>query len=802
MENINEPTDKGLSLSKVVGIDQICDRFDRAIRDAIRKGGPWPSVEEYLGDTTEPVRSELRKELVAVEASYRQQQAAGRDPPDPRGTPAGGACPAEQTVAYAASEQPGTIVAGRYKLLQAIGEGGMGTVWVAEQTQPVRRKVALKLIKAGMDSRSVLARFDAERQALAMMDHPNIAKVLDGGLTETGRPFFVMEYVKGVPITEYCEATRMSVPQRLQLFVQVCQAVQHAHQKGIIHRDLKPSNILVAPYDDRPVPKVIDFGLAKAMYQPLTELTLYTAHETVLGTPLYMSPEQAQLNNLDIDTRSDVYSLGVLIYELLTGTTPLEKQRFKEAAWDEVRRIIREEEPPRPSARLSSSQALPSLAAGRQLEPARLTKLVRGELDWIVMKALEKDRNRRYETANGFALDIERYLASEPVLAAPPSARYRLRKFVRRHQAALTTAAAMIVLLLAGAVVSTWQAVRALRAEGAARAAEQGALQSQLNAEARQAEAERQKTRAEAGERLAETERKRAEAAADGERKSREEETITLADARTSLGLIAAEQNNPYEAVLWFASAANLARADPQRELANRTRFATWARRLPYPVAVLPLPGQDVTKVVFHLSDDYLLAFTGNSGYALYDIRTGRLAELSIASKAQGCAEWSPDGKLLALGDAQGRVGIYGFPECRLLHALKHPGAIRTLRFSDDGRYLAIGSNVVRLWSTAKKDFLAGELPHPQAVVGIDFNPAGQRLVTSCLDTMARVFSIDGERIKARPLYPPMQHAVKTNLFYPPVSVQLSSRTPDCSCPRTISRYAGSMPRPALKYGV
>ena len=308
-----------------------------------------------------------------------------------------------QTAAYVPREQPGTVVAGRYKLLEAIGEGGMGTVWVAEQTQPVRRKVALKLIKPGMDSKSVLARFEAERQALAVMDHPNIAKVLDGGLTETGRPFFVMEYVKGVPITEYCEATRLSVPERLQLFVQVCQAVQHAHQKGIIHRDLKPSNILVAPYDDRLVPKVIDFGLAKAMYQSLTEQTLHTAHETVLGTPLYMSPEQAQLNNLDIDTRSDLYSLGVLLYELLTGTTPLEKQRFKEAAWDEIRRIIREEEPPRPSMRLSSSKMLPSLAAGRQTEPARLTKLVRGELDWIVMKALEKDRTRRYETANGLA---------------------------------------------------------------------------------------------------------------------------------------------------------------------------------------------------------------------------------------------------------------------------------------------------------------------------------------------------------------------------------------------------------------
>src|SRR5208283_4110394 len=270
----------------------------------------------------------------------------------------GGAEKENATCDQPTAEQPGAIIAGRYKLLEAIGEGGMGTVWMAEQSQPVRRKVAIKLIKPGMDSKSVLARFETERQALAVMDHPNIAKVHDGGLTESGRPFFVMEYIKGVPITDYCEAARLSIAERLQLFVEVCQAVQHAHQKGIVHRDLKPSNILIALYDERAVPKVIDFGLAKAVYESLTEQTMHTAHGMVLGTPMYMSPEQAQLNNLDVDTRSDIYSLGVLLYELLTGTTPLEKQRFKEAAWDEVRRIIREEEPPRPSLRLSSSQML------------------------------------------------------------------------------------------------------------------------------------------------------------------------------------------------------------------------------------------------------------------------------------------------------------------------------------------------------------------------------------------------------------------------------------------------------------
>ena len=267
----------------------------------------------------------------------------------------------------------------------------MGTVWVAEQTQPVRRKVALKLIKSGMDSKAVLSRFEAERQALALMDHPNIAKVLDGGTTEAGRPYFIMEYVKGIPITKYCDNVQLNIQERLDLFVQVCQAVQHAHQKGIIHRDLKPSNILVCLYDGRPVPKVIDFGLAKAIYQPLTEHTLHTAHGVLIGTPLYMSPEQAEINNLDVDTRSDIYSLGVILYELLTGTTPLERKRFKEAAWQEMLRLIKEEEPPRPSERLSSSDTLPSLAAQRKLEPMKLTRAVRGELDWIVAKALGKE---------------------------------------------------------------------------------------------------------------------------------------------------------------------------------------------------------------------------------------------------------------------------------------------------------------------------------------------------------------------------------------------------------------------------
>jgi serine/threonine protein kinase/tetratricopeptide (TPR) repeat protein len=365
--------------------------------------------------------------------------------------------------------QPGAVVADRYKLLEQIGEGGMGTVWVAEQTQPVRRKVALKVIKVGMDSKSVVSRFEAERQALALMDHPNIAKVLDGGTTEGGRPFFVMEYVKGVPLTQYCDEARLSIADRLALFVPVCLAVQHAHQKGIIHRDLKPSNILVCLYDETPVPKVIDFGLAKAIHQPLTEQTVHTAHDMVLGSPLYMSPEQAVFNNLDVDTRSDIYALGVILYELLTGTTPLEKHRFKGTTWEEVLRLIKEEEPPRPSVRLSRTGSLPGVAAQRQAEPVKLKRLVRGELDWIVMKCLEKERARRYETATNFAADINRYLGGEPVLAHPPSASYRLKKFFLRNRMQVIAVGVVLFALIAGFVATTFGLIEARKQEQLAR---------------------------------------------------------------------------------------------------------------------------------------------------------------------------------------------------------------------------------------------------------------------------------------------------------------------------------------------
>ena len=363
------------------------------------------------------------------------------------------------------SERPGASV-GPYKLMEQIGEGGFGLVFVAEQQRPVRRKVALKIIKPGMDTSDVIARFEAERQALALMDHPNIAKVFDAGATDSGRPYFVMELVRGIPITDYCDQNQLAPRQRLELVYVLCQAIQHAHQKGIIHRDIKPSNVLVTSHDGQPVVKVIDFGVAKALSQQLTEKTIYTQFAQIIGTPLYMSPEQAQLSGLDIDTRADIYSLGVLLYELLTGTTPFDRQRLKSAALDEVRRIIREEDPPRPSTRISQSgDRLASIAALRKTEPTKLSKLVRGDLDWIAMKCLEKDRTRRYESASGLARDIERYLNDEPVEACPPTATYRLRKFTHKHRAAIITAAAFIVLLVAGVVASSWQAIRASQAK-------------------------------------------------------------------------------------------------------------------------------------------------------------------------------------------------------------------------------------------------------------------------------------------------------------------------------------------------
>ncbi len=381
------------------------------------------------------------------------------------------AAPAEFTIRLETDEVPQADIEGqvidRYRLLEKIGEGGWGVVYVAEQLAPVRRRVALKVIKMGMDTRDVVSRFAAERQALAMMDHPHIAKVLDAGATPTGRPYFVMELVRGIRVTEFCDQGKRVVRQRLELFCQICEAIQHAHQKGIIHRDIKPSNILVSVHEGQPAPKVIDFGIAKATDQRLTDHTVYTQIHQFIGTPAYMSPEQAEMSSMDIDTRSDIYSLGVLLYELLTGRLPFNADELAAGGIDAIRRTIREREPVRPSTRMNTldDDELRAVAQRRSLEPPRLIHLLKGDLDWIVMKCLEKDRTRRYATANGLASDIRRYLNYEPVIARPPSTLYRLRKAIRRNELAFASGVAVVTTLLLGVGASTWEAIRANRAE-------------------------------------------------------------------------------------------------------------------------------------------------------------------------------------------------------------------------------------------------------------------------------------------------------------------------------------------------
>jgi serine/threonine protein kinase/tetratricopeptide (TPR) repeat protein len=425
---------------------------EKAVFNAARRIADATSRDNYLvhacGDDL-PAINRIR-ELLRI---HEQDQSFLESPPP--GLEAAATIPV-------ATEQPGTVI-GSYKLLEQIGEGGMGVVFMAEQERPVHRKVALKIVKPGMDTRQVIARFEAERQALAMMDHPNIAKVFDAGATETGRPFFVMELVQGVPITDYCDQSNLTTRERIELFITVCHAVQHAHQKGVIHRDIKPTNVLVAIQDGRPAPKIIDFGVAKAINQLLMEDALATGLAQMIGTPMYMSPEQAELSPLGVDTRSDIYSLGVLLYELLTGTTPFDKDRMQAATYDELRRMIREEEPAQPSARISTLAAdlATTVAERRRIDRRRLLQIVRGDLDWIVMKCLDKDRNRRYESASSLAADIVRYLNDEPVTAGPPSAAYRLRKFLRRNKGPVLAACATLLVLICGVIGTTWGMIRA-----------------------------------------------------------------------------------------------------------------------------------------------------------------------------------------------------------------------------------------------------------------------------------------------------------------------------------------------------
>jgi WD40 repeat protein/serine/threonine protein kinase len=686
-------------------------------------------------------------------------------------------------------ERAGTVVAGKYTLVEVIGEGGMGSVWRARQTEPVKRFVAVKLIKAGMDSRRVLARFEAERQALALMDHPNIAKVLDGGL-HGHRPFFVMELVKGVPITDFCDAHRLTPRQRLELFVPVCQAIQHAHQKGIIHRDVKPSNVLIALYDDKPVVKVIDFGVAKATGGALTEQTIDTGFGALVGTPQYMSPEQATVNNLDIDTRSDVYALGVLLYELLTGSPPFARKELEKKGLLEVLRVVREEEPPRPSTRLSTADALPSLSANRGTEPKKLTGLLRNELDWIVMKALEKDRGRRYETANGFAADVLRYLGGEAVRAHPPSTAYRLKKFVRRNKGPVIAASLVLFALLAGMAGTTGGLIEARRQEQEARKQEQVARdETAAKEQARAAEAERVRERdqalGQAKDALAsEADRvKERDAALALEVQRVKERDAALEESKYQLNtgnfLLAVAAYDGADIALagrrlesvrpeqrgweWHylrrqatggiftispgASVIGVAFSPDGARIVTGGRDHTarvWDARTGSPLLELKGHTDTVRSVAFSPDGTWIITSSDDRTARVWDART---AAPGLVLKGHAGAVWSaafsPDGTRIVTGSEGGTATVWDARTAVPQFALKgHTESVHSAAFSPDGTRIVTGggAHVAKVWDARTGTMLHELMGHGHIVMSVAFSPDGTRILTGCGDQKARMW--------------------------------------------------------------
>lgn len=685
-------------------------------------------------------------------------------------------------------EQIGDCI-GRYKILEKIGEGGFGVVYRAEQSEPVRRHVALKVIKLGMDTKSIIVRFEAERQALALMDHPGIARVLDGGATVAGRPFFVMELVRGIRITEYCQANQLALEDRVALFIQLCNAIQHAHQKGVIHRDLKPSNVLVTVQDGKPVPKVIDFGIAKAIEEPLTEKTVWTNFHAFIGTPVYTSPEQAEMTGSDVDTRSDIYSLGVLLYELLTGVTPFDAKELTQSGLEGMRRVIKEVEPPKPSTRLQRA-----LTSQSQNEPA---VFVDRDMDWIIMKCLEKDRTRRYSTAQELAADLQRYLSQEPVLARPQSASYRLRKAIRRHRTAFSAAAVIFVVVVAGATVSAWQAVRATRAEHLAELGHQREEALRLKAEQERERALENQQRAERNEYVADISlahhsisagnldqaiallsKHRAEglqqfewrylwhsAQGDDNRLVAQESSSILSLANTAdwlaVGLrdsvrIYSPQSGALVKTLAKPGVSVSLSSAGLLATASKTAVRVWRTNDWTEVYSLP----DITGPVAFSSDGRLLAANSMTGVHIYTGSDGKL--LSEIPGGVSPFVWSPGGNVIAVDTSQG-IGLWDVNAGRLLRVLEgsdqlfadpRTRSMNGLVFSPDGHSIVAARNTLRessvfvcdVWDcesghkTASMPVHHNAVEHSGMITSLAFSPGGQILASGSHDHSVRLW--------------------------------------------------------------